>query len=409
MEFSNVNLIVFLVLIFFILITESQSVYGEKSRILKREKEDWELEKQLKILNKKPTKTIKTEFGDTIDCIDIYKQPAFDHPLLKNHKIQMVPSSIPEETTRKNISSSIYRSSNIDNGFRNEKCPPGTVPIRRTKKEDLINTQKLLPNTIASHPNAYTLSPMNNHVISIVEFSNTKAFFGATAYMSVHELKLDNNQFSTAQIWIKNGPDEEVNSIEFGWMVYPALFGDSRTRLFGYWTADNQKETGCFDVLCPGFVQVDSDVSLGAIIEPLSVYGKDAWELPVKVYRDPQTGNWWLITDKTIGYWPKEIFTHLANNASIIRFGGVAGAQPQMPAPPMGNGYFPQLQDFLKTAYMREMKYIDEKGHSVNLNPYGVPTKHDITQDCYNILFAGNIGWDYEITMAFGGPGGICP
>ncbi|KAK7818127.1 hypothetical protein CFP56_041797 [Quercus suber] len=26
------------------------------------------------------------------DCVDIYKQPAFDHPLLQNHKIQMTPS-----------------------------------------------------------------------------------------------------------------------------------------------------------------------------------------------------------------------------------------------------------------------------------------------------------------------------
>jgi hypothetical protein len=24
------------------------------------------------------------------DCVDIYKQPAFDHPLLKNHKIQVI-------------------------------------------------------------------------------------------------------------------------------------------------------------------------------------------------------------------------------------------------------------------------------------------------------------------------------
>ncbi|KAI3973222.1 hypothetical protein MKW92_014979 [Papaver armeniacum] len=303
----------------------------------------------------------------------------------------MVPSSIPGETTNKNISSSIFRSSDIDNGFWNERCTPGTVPIRRTKKEDLINARKLLPNIVPNHPNAYTLSPMNNRVVSIVEFSETKAFFGATAYISAHELALDNNQFSTAQIWIKNGPDEEINSIEFGWMVYPALFGDSRTRLFGYWTADNQKETGCFNMLCSGFVQVDSEVSLGETIEPLTVYGKHAWSLPVKVYRDPQTGNWWLITDKNIGYWPKEIFTHLANNASIIRFGGVAGAKPQTPSP-----------------YMRKMKYIDEKGHSVNLNPYGPPTNHDMALDCYNILFAGNIGGQYEITMAFGGPGGTC-
>ena len=27
--------------------------------------------------------------GDIIDCVDINKQPAFDHPLLKNHTIQV--------------------------------------------------------------------------------------------------------------------------------------------------------------------------------------------------------------------------------------------------------------------------------------------------------------------------------
>ncbi|WJZ82238.1 hypothetical protein VitviT2T_002012 [Vitis vinifera] len=30
-------------------------------------------------------KTIKTKHGDIYDCVDFYKQPAFDHPLLKNH------------------------------------------------------------------------------------------------------------------------------------------------------------------------------------------------------------------------------------------------------------------------------------------------------------------------------------
>ncbi|XP_076903074.1 protein neprosin-like [Bidens hawaiensis] len=30
----------------------------------------------------------KVKGGDLVDCIDIYKQPAFDHPNLKNHIIQ---------------------------------------------------------------------------------------------------------------------------------------------------------------------------------------------------------------------------------------------------------------------------------------------------------------------------------
>ena len=32
----------------------------------------------------------QTEYGDVIDCIDIYKQYAFDHPMLKNHTIQVI-------------------------------------------------------------------------------------------------------------------------------------------------------------------------------------------------------------------------------------------------------------------------------------------------------------------------------
>ena len=28
---------------------------------------------------------MQTKYGDIYDCVDFYKQPAFDHPLLKNH------------------------------------------------------------------------------------------------------------------------------------------------------------------------------------------------------------------------------------------------------------------------------------------------------------------------------------
>lgn len=32
---------------------------------------------------------LQSEDGDIIDCVDIYKQLAFDHPALKNHTIQV--------------------------------------------------------------------------------------------------------------------------------------------------------------------------------------------------------------------------------------------------------------------------------------------------------------------------------
>uniref|UniRef100_A0A0D3CIJ5 Neprosin activation peptide domain-containing protein n=1 Tax=Brassica oleracea var. oleracea TaxID=109376 RepID=A0A0D3CIJ5_BRAOL len=42
----------------------------------------------LKRLNKHALISIKTVDGDIIDCVPIHSQPAFDHPLLRNHTIQ---------------------------------------------------------------------------------------------------------------------------------------------------------------------------------------------------------------------------------------------------------------------------------------------------------------------------------
>ncbi|KAI3837136.1 hypothetical protein MKX03_022185 [Papaver bracteatum] len=410
MEYSNLNLMMLFVLTSFILTAKTQIIYGREASTSINGEEYVKLERQLQTLNKKPIKTIVTKFGDTIDCINIHKQPAFDHPLLKDHKIQMVPTSSPEDTSNKNISTTIFQDSKIDNGFRNKRCPLGSIPIRRTKKQDLVNARKFLGKADQIHTDGYKVSHMNHHFVSVEELSERKTYFGGAANMSVHGLELNSDEFSTSQIWIQNGPSEKLNSIELGWMAYPTLFGDNSSRLFGYWTADGSKQTGCFNMLCPGFVQVHSEISFGADFDPISVYGEDACVVSFQVHRDPPTGNWWLIVDGiNIGYWPKEIFTHLAGNASVIRYGGITGAKSQMPTPPMGNGYLPQLQDFLKTAYMTRMKYADEKGQFVNINPYGVQTKQDTTLDCYNILFAGNLGSDWEISMAFGGPGGMCP
>ncbi|KAI3977127.1 hypothetical protein MKX01_042817 [Papaver californicum] len=351
----------------------------------------------------------QTKFGDTVDCIDIYKQPSFDHPLLKDHKIQIVPSSIPEETTTSNkkILSSTFRGSRIDNGFRNTRCPPGTVPIRRTKKEELVNAQYLLRKNNSIHINEYTPSPVNHHFISVEEFNEgEKRYYGSEAWMSVHGFELNHDQISTAQIWLQNGPEETINSIEFGWMIHPALFGDTDTRIFGYWTADGYDKTGCFNTFCPGFVQVSKEYYMGAKINPVSEYGKNPWVLPFKVYRDLETGNWWLDANhETIGYWPKEIFTHLADDASIMRYGGITMNKPQAPSPPMGNTYLPQLQDYTKTAFMMRMTYVDEKGATVKINPDVIQAKRNTTTDQYDIMFAGNIGGEYDITMAYGGPG----
>ncbi|BAT05400.1 Os08g0411100 [Oryza sativa Japonica Group] len=58
-----------------------------RSLVLSNE-DDLALERELMMLNKPYVKSFKDSYGVVFDCVDIYRQPAFDHPLLKNHKLQ---------------------------------------------------------------------------------------------------------------------------------------------------------------------------------------------------------------------------------------------------------------------------------------------------------------------------------
>ncbi|XP_026428723.1 uncharacterized protein LOC113324640 [Papaver somniferum] len=207
------------------------------------EEEIIEIEKQLKILNKPPIKTIITKMGDTIDCINIYEQPSFDHPSLKNHKIQYVSVETP------------------------------------------LNTRTI--------------------------------YHGAIDSFGIHTPSVTPDQYSTSQMWIQNGEAEQTNIIEGGWAVYPELFGDHATRFFTHWT-------------------IGSQILFGAVFNPQTAYGT---EVLSTVNMDEDTRNWWIyIGDDQrapIRYWPSEIFTYLPA-ASLIRFGGIAGARKNTPSPPMG-------------------------------------------------------------------------
>ncbi|KAJ4980653.1 hypothetical protein NE237_031490 [Protea cynaroides] len=125
--------IIFVILMIYIFVLVIQSGGGVRSLSRKLEEEDLELEKQLKPLNKPPLKSIKTNYRDIYDCVDIKKQPAFDHPVLRRNTIQMKPSSLPKRMMDKELLES--KRSKI--GVKKSWCPPGTVLMRRTQKEDI--------------------------------------------------------------------------------------------------------------------------------------------------------------------------------------------------------------------------------------------------------------------------------
>uniref|UniRef100_A0A0D3BPQ9 Neprosin PEP catalytic domain-containing protein n=1 Tax=Brassica oleracea var. oleracea TaxID=109376 RepID=A0A0D3BPQ9_BRAOL len=205
----------------------SPCVYGKEFS----DHQEIEVEKLLKLLNKPARKSIKSEDGDIIDCVPIHSQPAFDHPLLKNHTIQMRPSFIPEST-------SMYIKTNPTQVWhKNGRCPENTVPIRRTKKEDILRSksnESFGKKTTSSVPED-NLS--NNHEYAIMNSRRGK-YFGTKFLVNVWkpEVQVRSNEFSLAQTWLASGDGANINTIEAGLQVYPDIYGDNNTRLFVFWT-----------------------------------------------------------------------------------------------------------------------------------------------------------------------------
>ncbi|CAI8618464.1 unnamed protein product [Vicia faba] len=100
-------------------------------------------------------------------------------------------------------------------------------------------------------------------------------FRGASAGIGGYNLSLQANQLSLSSIWLESGPSIELNSIKAGIGVHPNLYGDNQLRLTGQWTADGLKKTGCYNILCSGFVQVnrDKEYALGTILHPVGSIG----------------------------------------------------------------------------------------------------------------------------------------
>ncbi|XP_024026487.1 uncharacterized protein LOC21406029 [Morus notabilis] len=286
--------------------------------------EELELERQLKILNKRPIKTIiQTEDGNIFHCVATTKQPALDHPLLNDHKVQVVSLLLKPK-------------------FR---------------------------------------------------------IYGAGGRVSIQSLVLAPDQFSSADVWIQSGPSYSLNYIAAGWMVSPKLYGDSRTRLFTYWTADGNHKTGCYNTLCPGFVQVSRKITRTSLVSPASKYGGTQYDLKIQVFHDRKTGNWWFFVsdrnqDIPVGYWPRK----------LVAWGGIAKPGKKGISPRMGNGHFPD-GNYRHACYFSHVHYVNNKNKMV---PPGNPcTFQNVDKPkCYRLkndllLHQKDLGYSFT----FGGPG----
>nr|XP_023876804.1 uncharacterized protein LOC111989255 [Quercus suber] len=406
MDFEKIILVVSLVTLCLFL-ASSYRVSG--TRILS-DLEDLAMERQLKSINKLPVKSIQTEFGHIVDCIDINKQPSFDHPLLKDHKIQRIPNFLREKPKTGDLSKA--RPSMI--GLAKGACPSGTVPIRRTTKEDLL-ASKLLLNNI--HPQA--TSSFNGSYSAFLQMEE-KYYTGIEGNITVYDPPVKEGQ-TYAQSAFLQMEEKYYTGIEGNITVYDPPVKEGQTYAQVYvqngvnedyfnliatgWMNDNFKQSGCINYVCPGFIQTDKSVYLGARISNISVPNGNLFQLRISLQQDLNY-NWWLsFGNNVVGYYPAELLFNL-NKPQGIGWGGVAVGTPNGYIPPMESGSFPDGNPLHSS--FTNIKYRNQ------LNETLVPQSphYQLIIDnpkCYDLKYDGYKNEELGFTFQIGGPGGSCP
>ncbi|CAI8603248.1 unnamed protein product [Vicia faba] len=396
------------------------------------------INKPLENINKVPVLTIESPDGDLIDCVHKRKQLALDHPLLKNHKIQKAPSEMPRvmkvKLDHNDDDNNNNTETNVEGGEgkgrikgdvwqmwhqNGTRCPKGTVPIRRNTVHDVLRANSLydygkkqrtqiplVRRSDAPEPDILAAGNGHEHAIAYTG-SSSQEMYGAKASISVWDPSIEViNEFSLSQIWVLSGSFDgpDLNSIEAGWQVSPELYGDTRPRLFTYWTSDSYQATGCYNLLCAGFIQTNSKIAIGAAISPVSSYAGNQYDISILIWKDPKVGNWWMsFGDNTlVGYWPAELFTHLAGHATMVEWGGEvvnSRSNGRHTSTQMGSGHFAG-DGFGRASYFRNLEIVDIDNTLSSVQ--SISTLAENT-NCYDIQSAYSNEWGTY--FYYGGPG----
>ncbi|KAI3454118.1 hypothetical protein Pfo_010781 [Paulownia fortunei] len=356
-------------------------------------------------------KALLSEDGDIIDCIDIYKQPAFDHPALRDHKIQLNPSYDVKMETAAGKKKYVGRNRGspvtvtAQTWHRSGSCPKGTIPVRKIQKNSVSKEHSISNYDKQLNESKMLYLQQKNHSLAILH-TEGYAYLGAKGDIKVWNPQVESDdEYTTSQVALKTGPYYDFEAIESGWAVNPKVYGDRQTRLFVYWTADASKKTGCFDLTCPGFVQTSNEIALGAAIYPISNPTGLPYQITLYIHKDPNTSNWWVQYGEriNIGYWPHDLFDMLRYHAETVQWGGEVyssrvGTHPHT-STGMGSGHFP---DYVtgNSGYVKRMRVLEN--NLILRFPQWVNGYSD-EYDCYDIYYISDYVEDPE--FYYGGPG----
>ncbi|KAI3836510.1 hypothetical protein MKW92_015218 [Papaver armeniacum] len=359
----------------------------------------------LNTVNKSIIKTIKVENSEIIDCYDIHRQPSLNHHLLRNHTIQVKPSSYP--TGMKSNNSRTLQLKQTWHKYGS--CPEGTVPIRR--KGNNYNPTILRKHNhpkLSPYKTLNTSQPDDNpkdHEYATIEVNGK--FLGAQAKINIWKPVLEEpTEISISQIWVTAGDGEVKNTIEAGWIVDQEVYDDDQPRFFIYWTTDGYNSSGCYNILCDGFVHTTPDVCLGSSFTEVSTFNGVQKDANFSIHKDQTSGHWWVqLQGIPVGYYPSSLFTKLSMTSTRIHFGGEIvnnRSKGRHTSTQMGSGHFPSEGGLKTSSYFNWVQVVDEK--NVIKDPKHVKTI--ITNpNCYDLKIDDDHYDTNGYGFYYGGPG----
>jgi hypothetical protein len=366
---------------------------------------------------KRVLKSFPGPSGETIDCVDIFAQPALRRQGMEGHQVQLLPSSRPPAAQDQSLSRAA-KVATPDQLFTltGQSCPEKTAPMGRLSMDtlkrfrtldDFLRKQSELRKPVGG--GSTSSSPPHEYAHA----SRGVANWGAESIFTVFSPYVEQaNEFSLSQMWVTRGGGANLETVEGGIQVYRDFYGDWRSHLFIYFTPDNYGSGGCYNTSCNGFVQVNNSVYLGGGFTNYSTRGGQQWEIKLLWYKDGTEGHWWLrYGDTWVGYYPRTLFDSngLRDAADLVDFGGEivnTSTDGRHTRTDMGSGHWP-YEGYSWAAYQRAIRYVDTS----NFYQRATGLSRSVTNNmCYDLDLQSSTG-DWEEFFYFGGSGfnSSCP
>jgi hypothetical protein len=239
-----------------------------------------------------------------------------------------------------------------------------------------------------------------------------------------------NGDFSLIQIAVVNNNgaydpnhprSDNRQTVEAGWIRYPAKFGDNLPHLFTFFTTVGYEQYGDYiqswNQDLRGWVQFDNTIHPGSTFPTISVENGIQYDLWI-TYQLYQ-GNWWLwVKDRWIGYYPASMFSagHVAQNTladhadQVYFYGEIFDSNevPGITATDMGSGEFPETR-WPHSAYISRIRYQTQttSNASLDYDGSGGIYQDDLARYRIEPHFKSGSNWGSYIWLGGPGAGGV--